>query len=110
VSGAVAALVPLGDVHAHGAGHAPARPAPLRLGPCVRYSKSDAFEICGALALAESVLRVLGHADDAALVGAVFEVAEAGLARSHDRPSAVGPGGCDCQLPGSNSIARELTQ
>ncbi len=58
-----------------------AAPAPLRVGPSVRYSKADAFEICGALALAESVLRSLGRETDAALVGAVFEVAEAGLTR-----------------------------
>lgn len=55
--------------------------APLRIGPCVRYSKADAFEICAALALAESVLRSLGRETDAALVAAVFEVAEAGLVR-----------------------------
>jgi hypothetical protein len=84
VSGAAGTLTPSGLLA--GPPGAPGKrpgPAPLRIGPCVRYSKSDAFEICGALALAESALRSLGHEADAALVGAVFEVAEAGLARSH---------------------------
>ena len=82
---------------------------PLRIGASVRYSKGDAFEICGALALAESVLRSAGHRADAALLAAVFEVAEAGLSRSAD-----GAGGRSVRpahsLAGSNSMARELTQ
>lgn len=60
---------------------APPAPEPLSIGPSVRYSKADAFEICGALALAESVLRSLGRDADAARMAVVFEAAEAGLAR-----------------------------
>jgi hypothetical protein len=93
-------------------GPVPGGPAPLRIGPCVRFSKADAFEICGALALAESVLRALGRGIDADLVGAVFEVAEAGLARASNLPdgAAAGGPGRPRQTSGANSIARELTQ
>lgn len=93
-------------------GPVPTGPAPLRIGSCVRFSKADAFEICGALALAESVLRALGRGIDADLVGAVFEVAEAGLARASDLPdgTAAGGAGRSRQTSGANSIARELTQ
>lgn len=41
----------------------------------------EIWEICGALALAESVLRSLGRDADAARMAVVFEAAEAGLAR-----------------------------
>lgn len=71
-----------------------AAPQPLSIGPSVRYSKADAFEICGALALAESVLRSLGREADAARMAVVFEAAEAGLARSRR-----GIGWCVSRLP-----------
>lgn len=55
-------------------------PEPVRLGAWVRYPKEEVFEICGALALAEVVLRRLGHEVEAARMAAVFDLAEGGLA------------------------------
>lgn len=78
-SGALLDTPLAGPLGADGGGVAPAQ---LRIGSCVRYSKADAFEICGALALAESALRANGRETEAALLGAVFQVAEAGLARA----------------------------
>jgi hypothetical protein len=55
--------------------------APVRIGAWVRYRKEEVFEACGALALAEVVLRRLGWDVEAAHMAEVFEVMEGGLAR-----------------------------
>ncbi len=47
----------------------------------VVYEKSEVFEICAALALAEALLNRLGRPDDAARMADVFEMAERALAR-----------------------------
>jgi hypothetical protein len=57
-----------------------APPAPARFASRVEFLKDEVFEICGALALSESVLACLGMTDEAAHVGAVFEVVEGRLA------------------------------
>jgi hypothetical protein len=41
--------------------------------------KDEVFEICGALALGESLLRRLGRDAEAAHLGALFDVVEARL-------------------------------
>ncbi|MHB8220702.1 MAG: hypothetical protein ACYDHU_10340 [Acidimicrobiales bacterium] len=57
----------------------PARP--VRFAPRVLYRKSEVFEICAALALAEALLRRLGREADAARMADVFEMAERALTR-----------------------------
>ncbi|MGP0031315.1 MAG: hypothetical protein ACLPVF_12510 [Acidimicrobiales bacterium] len=42
--------------------------------------KEEVFEICAALALAEALLRPLGHEAEAAHLAAVFDVVEGRLA------------------------------
>ena len=64
---------PFGEVPSAG-------PAPLRFETMVSYCKDDIFEICGALALAEAVLRRCGRPVEAARMAEVFSVVEAGLA------------------------------
>jgi hypothetical protein len=81
VTGAGGALLDAPLAGALGTDGGAVAPAPLRIGSCVCYSKADAFEICGALALAESALRASGRETEATLLAAVFQVAEAGLAR-----------------------------
>jgi hypothetical protein len=54
-------------------------PVALRVAPRLSYSKADVFDICAALALAESVLRRLGRDGEAAVMASAFEAAEAGL-------------------------------
>jgi hypothetical protein len=56
-------------------------PTPVRIAEHVCYPKQEIFEVCGALALAEAMLRRLGRPVDAARMAAVFEVVEGGLAR-----------------------------
>ncbi len=56
-------------------------PAPVAIRPWVRYRKDDVFEVCGALALAETLLGRHGHREEAAHMAAVFELVEAGLTR-----------------------------
>jgi hypothetical protein len=56
------------------------RPEPVRFDATVAYCKDDVFEICGALALAEAVLRRCGRPVEAARMGEVFSLVEAGLA------------------------------
>jgi hypothetical protein len=41
--------------------------------------KDEVFDICGALALGESILTCLGMPDEAAHLGAVFDVVEGRL-------------------------------
>lgn len=66
-------------VRAAEAGSGPV-PQPVVLRPWVSYAKDDVVEVCGALALAEVLLRRLGHPEEAARMAAVFDVVEAGLA------------------------------
>jgi hypothetical protein len=42
--------------------------------------KEEVFEVCGALARAESLLRSLGRPGDAAYLGAAFDIVEGRLA------------------------------
>jgi hypothetical protein len=44
--------------------------------------KEDLFAICGALALGESLLRRLGHEDEARHLATVFDGVEGRLARA----------------------------
>lgn len=57
-----------------------APPAPACFASRVEFLKDEVFEICGALALGESILTCLGMPDEAAHLGAVFEVVEGRLA------------------------------
>jgi hypothetical protein len=57
-----------------------APPAPARFASRVEFLKDEVFDICGALALGESILACLGMPDEAAHLGAVFEVVEGRLA------------------------------
>jgi hypothetical protein len=50
--------------------------------------KDEVFEICGALALAESLLSQLGRVGDAAYIASVFDVVEGRLVGV--RPGATG--------------------
>jgi len=60
---------------------APAAPAaPARFASRVEFLKDEVFDICGALALGESILACAGMPDEAAHLGAVFEVVEGRLA------------------------------
>jgi hypothetical protein len=54
--------------------------APTGFAPRVTFLKDEVFDICAALALAESLLSRLGRSHDAAHIGAVFEVVEGRLA------------------------------
>jgi hypothetical protein len=54
----------------------PAPPAPAHFAARVDFLKDEVFEICGALALAESLLLRLGRSGEAAYLAAVFEVVE----------------------------------
>lgn len=51
------------------------------------YPKEDVFEICSALALAESALNVAGLTKYALRIGLAFEKAEAALVRTPTRAS-----------------------
>jgi hypothetical protein len=64
-------------------GHgSPGIATPAHFGAKVELLKDEVFEICGALALAESLLARLGRRRDAAYLAAVFEVVEGRLAES----------------------------
>jgi hypothetical protein len=54
-------------------------PAPARFAPRVDFLKDEVFEICGALALAESLLARLGLPGEAAYLAEVFDVVEGRL-------------------------------
>jgi hypothetical protein len=54
----------------------PAPPTPAHFAARVDFLKDEVFEICGALALAESLLVRLGLVGEAAYLAAVFEVVE----------------------------------
>ena len=54
-------------------------PAPACFAARVDFLKHEVFEICGALALAESVLTRLGLLGDAAYLASVFDVVEGRL-------------------------------
>jgi hypothetical protein len=69
----------------------------------VVFAKDDVFEVCGALALAEAVLRRCGRPLEAARMGEVFSLVEAGLAE----PASLAQ---EPAVSGSNSMAREFTQ
>jgi hypothetical protein len=56
-----------------------AHPAPARFASRVEFLKDEVFDICGALALGESILTCLGMPDEAAHLGAVFDVVEGRL-------------------------------
>ena len=47
----------------------------------IAYPKEDVFEVCGALAIAEVLLRRAGRRGSAERMAAVLELVEAGLAR-----------------------------
>jgi hypothetical protein len=57
-----------------------APPPPARFASRVEFLKDEVFEICGALALGESILTCLGMPEEAAHLGIVFEVVEGRLA------------------------------
>ncbi len=48
----------------------------------VSYPKEDVFEICSALALAESALKAAGFTEFATEIGRVFEKAESALSET----------------------------
>ena len=54
-------------------------PAPARFAARVDFLKNEVFEICGALALAESLLARLGLPGEAAYLAAVFDLVEGRL-------------------------------
>ena len=54
-------------------------PPPARFAPRVDFLKNEVFEICGALALAESLLERLGLPGEAAYLATVFDVVEGRL-------------------------------
>jgi hypothetical protein len=54
-------------------------PAPARFAARVDFLKDEVFDICGALALGESLLKRLGMPAEAAHLAAVFEVVEGRL-------------------------------
>jgi hypothetical protein len=55
-------------------------PVPVRFDATVMFRKDDVFEICGALALAEAVLRRCGRSLEAERMGDVFSLVESTLA------------------------------
>ena len=57
-----------------------APPPAARFASRVEFLKDEVFDICGALALGESILACAGMPDEAAHLGAVFEVVEGRLA------------------------------
>ena len=57
-----------------------APPTAARFASRVEFVKDEVFDICGALALGESLLRTLGRRDEAAHLGSVFDVVEGRLA------------------------------
>jgi hypothetical protein len=54
-------------------------PTPARFAAQVGFLKNEVFEICGALALAESLLARLGLPGEAAYLATVFDVVEGRL-------------------------------
>jgi hypothetical protein len=54
-------------------------PSAARFAARVDFLKDEVFEICGALALAESVLVRLGRPGEAAYLATVFDVVEGRL-------------------------------
>jgi hypothetical protein len=54
-------------------------PPPARFAARVDFLKEEVFEICGALALAESVLSRLGLRGEAAYLASVFDIVEGRL-------------------------------
>jgi hypothetical protein len=54
-------------------------PAAARFAAQVGFLKDEVFEICGALALAESLLVRLGRPGEAAYLATVFDVVEGRL-------------------------------
>jgi hypothetical protein len=54
-------------------------PPPARFAARVDFLKNEVFEICGALALAESLLARLGLPGEAAYLATVFDVVEGRL-------------------------------
>jgi hypothetical protein len=65
-----------GDGLLHSAG---GPPTPARFAARVGFLKNEVFEICGALALAESLLARLGLPGEAAYLATVFDVVEGRL-------------------------------
>lgn len=63
-----------------GLARSPLPATPAHFAARVDFLKDEVFEICGALALGESVLAHLGRRDDAAHLAAVFDVVEGRLA------------------------------
>jgi hypothetical protein len=87
---------------------------PLRLRPWVRYDKEEVFEICGALALAETLLTRLGREVEASRMAVVFDLVEGRLG---DDPLLEASGSPPYGWPpagrpsvGSKARASELTQ
>ena len=60
----------------------------------VDFLKDEVFAICGALALGESLLQRLGLHDEAAHLGAVFDVVEGRLGEPLPLYDGVAPGSC----------------
>jgi hypothetical protein len=60
----------------------------------IDFLKDEVFDICGALALGESVLNRLGLHEEAAFLAAVFEVAEGRLGEPLPFYDGVEPGSC----------------
>jgi hypothetical protein len=58
----------------------------------IDFLKDDVFEICGALALAETLLHRLGRHEEAAHLGEVFDVVEGRLATALPRYEGLAPG------------------
>jgi hypothetical protein len=54
-------------------------PPPARFATRVDFLKNEVFEVCGALALAESLLARLGLSGEAAYLATVFAVVEGRL-------------------------------
>jgi hypothetical protein len=57
-------------------------PLPTRFTEEIRLLKEEVFEICGALALGESLLLRLGMTTEAARLGALFDKVEGRLLES----------------------------
>ena len=60
----------------------------------IDFLKDEVFDICGALALGESLLNRLGLHEEAAFLAAVFDVAEGRLGEPLPLYGGVEPGSC----------------
>ncbi len=63
----------------------PVGPNPIGFPSTVEYRKEEVFQVCGALALAETILNQVGKNVEAAHLASIFDLVEEGLIASPKR-------------------------